>query len=78
MAMTAIPTIENIEKSQCHTCSQNCTKLCVTCGYTFCNRHLHSHSGGCNNEYHKIIHTILRNEVKNGLINVLETVMRSL
>jgi len=27
--MTSIPTIERIEKSQCSTCSQNCTRLCV-------------------------------------------------
>lgn len=78
MTMTSIPTIENIEKSQCKTCSQNCTRLCVTCGYTFCNRHLLSHSGRCNSEYHKIIRIILRDDVKNGLINVLETVLRSL
>ena len=76
--MTAIPTIERVEKSQCRTCSQNCTKLCVTCGYAFCNRHLLSHSGGCTNEYQKIIRTILRDEVKNGLIGMLEAVLRSL
>jgi uncharacterized UBP type Zn finger protein len=76
--MTSIPTIERIEKSQCDTCSQNCTKLCVTCGCAFCNRHLLSHSGGCGNEYHKIIRTILREDIKNGLMNVLEVVLRSL
>ena len=78
VAMTTIPAIERIEKSQCKTCSQNCTRLCVTCGYAFCNKHLLSHSGECNNGYQKIIRTILRDDVKNGLMNVLEVVLRSL
>jgi uncharacterized UBP type Zn finger protein len=76
--MTTIPAIERIEKSQCKTCSQNCTRLCVTCGCAFCNKHLLSHSGGCSNGYQKIIRTILRDDIKNGLMNVLEVVLRSL
>ena len=76
--MTTKPAIERIEESRCSVCLQNCTRLCVTCGCAFCSKHLLSHSGGCGNEYHKIIRTILRDDVKDGLTRVLEVVLRSI
>ena len=75
--MTTIPTVEKTEKTKCHTCTSDCTQLCIKCERSFCTKHLLEHSEKCN-RFKAIIHSILRDDLTEILKQIMEVMLRTI